>query len=118
METLLALFLEAGKRAGLYNSEKLKSEWAKIENSELIEKEAVVKFVKGKIRKYMIEAMPSYLPFKEKIADAILSAPIKFFVEQFFKVVDLYLEEKFEYSKLSIDEFISKFLYEFGKKNE
>jgi hypothetical protein len=116
METLLALFLEAGKRAGLYNSEKLKSEWAKIENNKEIEKEAAVKFVKEKIRKYMIEAMPAYLPFKERVADAILSVPTKIFVEQFFKALDSYLEEKFEYSRLSVDEFISRFFYELGRK--
>jgi hypothetical protein len=107
MEALLAMLLEAGKRVGLYDSEKLKSEWAKIEKNGFGEKELFARIVQSQMKKYVEEALPD-LPFKGIFASAILNLPAKFLVNQIFSVLDSYLEKNFEYSKLSLEEFLPK----------
>jgi hypothetical protein len=106
MESLLAMLLEIGKRAGFYDSGKLRSEWEKMEKCP--EKNIFVEAIKSELRKYVKELLPSYFPFKEFLADALLTLPARACVSQLFNIFDSYLEKNFEYSKLSVEELVPK----------
>jgi hypothetical protein len=116
METLLAMLLEAGRKAGLYDSEKVRSEWAKIERNGFNEKELLSKIVQEQIRKYVKENFLSSFPFKDFFVNAIFNVPAKLLVNQIFTTFDSYLEKNFKYSQLSFEEFIPKFLSYLSEK--
>ena len=109
MEELVAALIKAGSEAGMYKLDKVVEE---LKNSEKGIEKLAEKWIESCFKNFF----PSN-PLRYIFVKTFLKLPAKFVLHQTFKTFDAYLEEKFTYSNLTVEEFIPKFL-SYLKKHE